>query len=166
MKEIFDLKTLQTELDASEIFEDEEENRYQSIYLGSSYNVMPSGKYYLPFAHSNLNICEKCDGSGQIDNPKGKTKSYNRAERQIKILIKKLSDTYWNMPEGYRNRLDLLRKRKAYYKPYIQCPICGGCGFPEAYQDELWTTRAEKELESINAYLHYDVDDIFINRYI
>lgn len=111
MKDIFNLKILRTELDASEIFEDEEENRYQSIYLGSSYNVMPSGKYYLPFAHSNLDICEKCDGSGQIDNPKGKTKSYNRAERQIKILIKKLSDTYWNMPEGYRNRLDLLRKR-------------------------------------------------------
>ena len=166
MKDIFNLKILQTELDASEIFEDEEENRYQSIYLGSSYNVMPSGKYYLPFAHSNLNICEKCDGSGQIDNPKGKTKSYNRAERQIKILIKKLSDTYWNMPLGYRNRLDVLRKRKEYYQPYITCPICGGCGFPEAYQDELWTTQAEKELESINAYLHYDGDDIFINRYI
>ena len=65
-------------------------------------------------------------------------------------MIKKLSNGYWNMPEGYRNRLDLLRKRKAYYQPYIECPICGGCGFPEAYQDELWTAQAEKELESIH----------------
>jgi hypothetical protein len=166
MKEIFDLEVLSKELEASEIFEDEDENKYQSIYLGSVYSVMPSGKYYMPFAHSNLDVCEKCNGSGKIDNPNKKTKSYNRAEKHIKQMIKKLSNGYWNMPEGYRNRLDLLRKRKAYYQPHIECPICGGCGFPEAYQDELWTAQAEKELESIEACLHYDGDDIFINKYI
>ena len=77
-----------------------------------------------------------------------------------------IGNGYWNMPKGYRNRLDLLRKRKEYNQPYIECPICGGCGFPEAYKDELWTAQAEKELESIEACLHYDGDDVFINKYI
>ena len=58
MKEIFDLEVLSKELEASEVFEDEEGNRYQSIYLGSVYSVMPSGKFYMPFAHSNLDVCE------------------------------------------------------------------------------------------------------------
>ena len=93
MKEIFDLEVLSKELEASELFEDEEGNKYQSIYLGSVYSVMPSGKFYMPFAHSNLDVCE-------------------------------------------------------------------------AYQDELWAAQAEKELESIEACLHYDGDDIFINKYI
>lgn len=45
-----------------ESFYDEEE--YFSCYLGSILNIYPSGKYYLPFACSNLDRCEHCRGKG------------------------------------------------------------------------------------------------------
>jgi len=166
MKDIFDLKYISKELENGETCEDEDGNTYKSIYLGSVYNIMPSGKLYMPYAHSNLNVCEKCGGSGKIPNPRKKTKSYHRAMKQQKILIKSLNKNYWHMPEGYRRRLDIVRKRANYYQPLIECPTCGGCGYPEAYQDELWRAQAEKELESIDAFLMYDVDDIFIIKYM
>lgn len=38
-------------------------------YLGSVLNIFPSGKYYTPFACSNVDACSVCSGSGSVRNP-------------------------------------------------------------------------------------------------
>lgn len=46
-----------------EIFDPTAEGEYESIYMGSSLNC-PSGKYYTPFANSNVDACPRCKGKG------------------------------------------------------------------------------------------------------
>lgn len=35
-----------------------------SIYIGSVFSIMPSGKFYMPWACSNVNLCSRCKGKG------------------------------------------------------------------------------------------------------
>ena len=52
---IFDLDKVDENIRNSELVYDEMEDCFmQSYYLGSCLNIMPSGKYYLPFACSNV----------------------------------------------------------------------------------------------------------------
>jgi hypothetical protein len=45
-----------------ELMSDDPSNNYMSVYLGTLIN--PSGKYYLPFACSNVDDCPRCKGKG------------------------------------------------------------------------------------------------------
>lgn len=47
-----------------EVFRDEDGQIIESTYLGSVLNHCPSGKYYLPFACSNVIVCPRCKGAG------------------------------------------------------------------------------------------------------
>lgn len=47
-----------------ETYEDMEGNTVKGVYLGSIFNNTPSGKYYLPFACSNVEACHICGGRG------------------------------------------------------------------------------------------------------
>lgn len=48
-------EALVREIEASDIIEDECGNEVKSVYLGSVFSLSPSGKYYTPFASSNVN---------------------------------------------------------------------------------------------------------------
>lgn len=37
-------------------------------FLGTVFNTMPSGKYYTPFANSNVAACDICGGAGTVAN--------------------------------------------------------------------------------------------------
>ena len=39
------------------------DGEYEAIYMGSWFNC-PSGKYYVPFACSNVDACPRCKGKG------------------------------------------------------------------------------------------------------
>lgn len=39
----------------------------RAVYLGSAIHIMPSGKYYTPWANSNVDPCDVCNGRGEID---------------------------------------------------------------------------------------------------
>lgn len=39
-------------------------NLILSYYLGSVFGLLPSGKYYTPFASSNVDACSRCKGEG------------------------------------------------------------------------------------------------------
>lgn len=53
--EIFDLKVVDNELNNSEVqYNDMDDIYYQTYYLGSCFNIVHSGKYYMPFACSNV----------------------------------------------------------------------------------------------------------------
>jgi hypothetical protein len=50
---IFKLTAVLEELDSAEVHE-EEGRRFRSIYVGNLLSLVPSGKYYTPFANSNV----------------------------------------------------------------------------------------------------------------
>lgn len=35
-----------------------------AVYIGTVFSVMPSGKYYMPWACSNIEKCNRCKGKG------------------------------------------------------------------------------------------------------
>jgi hypothetical protein len=47
-----------------ETYKDVEDNTVRGLYLGSIFNNTPSGKFYLPFACSNVDACNICGGRG------------------------------------------------------------------------------------------------------
>lgn len=49
-----DWEGLKESIEAAEVGEDECGNRVKSVYLGSVFSLSPSGKYYTPFACSNV----------------------------------------------------------------------------------------------------------------
>jgi hypothetical protein len=53
-----DWAALKAEIEASDVIEDECGNEVKSVYLGSVFSLSPSGKYYTPFASSNVTEAE------------------------------------------------------------------------------------------------------------
>jgi hypothetical protein len=45
-------------------FDDDGEDR--RVYLGTVMALYPSGKFYTPFAHGNVEICEACAKAGDV----------------------------------------------------------------------------------------------------
>jgi len=60
----YDVADLRRRLDAEEWIDVDGISEERSIYLGSVFNVYPSGKYYQPFACGNLHPCPRCKGRG------------------------------------------------------------------------------------------------------
>ena len=40
----------------------EEGSEHRSICMGTVFTIMPSGKYYMPWAKSNVELCPRCKG--------------------------------------------------------------------------------------------------------
>lgn len=38
--------------------------RVESVFLGTVFDIMPSGKYYMPWASGNVALCPRCKGKG------------------------------------------------------------------------------------------------------
>ena len=71
---IFDLKVITKRLAEEEPqFDEENDTWFKQICLGSVMSILPSGKYYTPFACSNVEICSVCAAAGHVpctkDNP-------------------------------------------------------------------------------------------------
>ncbi|RLG42607.1 MAG: hypothetical protein DRO05_00590 [Thermoproteota archaeon] len=47
-----------------EIYENEDGEKIVSVFLGTVFQIFPSGKYYTPWARSNLEPCPQCRGKG------------------------------------------------------------------------------------------------------
>jgi hypothetical protein len=43
---------------------DYEGNTLESVFLGTVFSLTPSGKFYTPFANSNVDTCKRCQGIG------------------------------------------------------------------------------------------------------
>ncbi len=55
-------------IENEEPYKDIDGNTLKSVFIGTCFNIMPSGKYYMPYACSNVEKCSKCDGKGEITN--------------------------------------------------------------------------------------------------
>ena len=67
------IESAMKEIESEESYKDMNGNTLKSVFIGTCFNIMPSGKYYQPFACSNVEKCSKCDGKGEITNPNAKT---------------------------------------------------------------------------------------------
>jgi hypothetical protein len=137
----------------------------RQVFLGSVFGLTPSGKYYLPFACSNVEECPQCHGKGSLRG--------HRRQRIIKKAIKRLESLRQaadKRGQGYRDKLvkrhAFLRQSRVAYG--YSCEFCGGLGSREAYLDQIWNEKAEAELESIGASLasgEGDPCDLFAAEY-
>jgi hypothetical protein len=52
------------DLKDAEIQEDLDGEKIKSVFIGTVFSLSPSGKYYTPWACSNLSPCPRCKGRG------------------------------------------------------------------------------------------------------
>lgn len=175
----FDLASLRAELDAED-WQDDFDNpgtEVRQVYLGSVFALTPSGKFYTPFACSNVNPCETCKGTGKIRRLKRRVekkraarqaRTHHTAERQLRGFARR--DEYGHVPTADRvaSRVISAWRRAASLASGQSCPACNGVGSREAAQDEAWREAAEEALETIGCSLvsgEGDPCDLFAAEY-
>lgn len=165
---IFNIPSLLEEFEKAEVYEDDGGGFVKSVYLGSCFSLLPSGKFYTAWATSNLDPCPQCNGSGDTKNPTGNSRIHKRVEKRLKVLVRKALDrfgTYHSWPKNVRDQIDRNRKIANRTQPTVSCVRCDGCGSHEAADDERWREKAEAELSEHGFWLHEgegDPTDIFV----
>ena len=160
MQPIFDLEDVRAELDAEE-WEDDSDGYCQTrrIYIGTVFSLVPSGKYYTPWANSNVDACPCCHGKGTLPGHKSariRKRNQKRYENMLRLGFKN--------GRAYSIRHSAVRNA-AHDRWQKVCSVCGGLGSKEAHEDEMWYDQAEEELSSINCSLESgdgDPCDLFI----
>lgn len=107
-------------------------------YLGSCLSLAPSGKYYHPFACSNVDPCPICKGSGETSMPMRDRKARAEARRLHRQGIWHVRDA--PNPDIRSHVAIVYRIEKS--RDYT-CSRCGGLGSHEAYQDQEWHAALE-----------------------
>lgn len=150
--------------------QDYEENDGQferSVFLGTVFALFPSGKYYMPWACSNLASCAACKGTGHMRGKPHKRRVWAKWVNSRRRLCD------WADKHGVRGQAFLRTKRgkrNAYlktrnygYRP--SCEHCGGCGSREAFLDECYRDALEMEAEDHGLFISSgdgDPCDIFV----
>lgn len=165
---LFNYDELQRQLNESEIYEDNDGNKLQTIYLGSIISLTPSKKVYTPFANSNVKPCPQCKGKGNIPNPNKKKKAYNKArKRQRELQLLTINLSMWT--KNQERIMNKCYKQRLQWQETLSCPLCYGECSLEARLDQDWWNQLERELGEINAFHHGsegDGCDILISRMI
>lgn len=158
----------------------EDEDVIGWAYLGTLIN--PSGKYYLPFACSNVDSCHSCKGSG-INRIKKETCPICRGsgKRYLKDCEKYPAILEWIKKDNIPVYHDFLGKHfnDTFMKEYIVCNLCqgegkisttckqcGGLGSNEAYKDQEFWQALDDIAAKYNGYItagEGDLCDTFFN---
>lgn len=154
-------------------WEEDSDNRdmeVRRIFLGTVFALCPSGKYYTPFANSNVNPCPACHGTCEII-PRG---------IRFRTLKKwrKARDRCWKLMEkrGFKGDVRKLYTQSAYryYRYAMQrmanfpCELCEGLGSYEAKLDEIYYEKLEAEAGEHGYAIENgegDPCDVFISEY-
>ena len=168
-RQILNIDKVKKELDNAEINEDpENEGQFlQTIYLGSILSLTPSGKIYTPWANSNVDLCTRCKGKGNIKNKHKSIKKVDAIDRKIRRVANDWVKPYATLTKRQQQLIDKLREIREHYDEWKTCPECYGLGSLEARLDEDWWKQLESELEPIDAWYHGsegDGCDIMISR--
>jgi len=160
-------------LDAED-WEDAEHNvdsygQERRLYLGSIFSCTPSGKFYAPFARSNVLDCDTCKGVGSILTVKRRV-AKRRAVKRMKDRARymKAGPLYVHRDLRDAKHAAVMRRYHLDNASKRSCTACGGMGSREAYLDECWREYAEALCESVGASLENgegDPCDLFIVEY-
>lgn len=172
----FNLAAIRAELDRED-WEDDDENpgtQVRRTFLGSTFTLTPSGKFYVPFACSNLDACPTCKGTGRVTGRRYKRRTqkkhcsrHARVQARFDALYGKEPAVYGHAGASDEGRggtpslglawrptnkraafafIDRQPKRYRYrgFLPSTSCNACNGYGSREAYLDELWQEAADE----------------------
>lgn len=117
----------------------------RQVLLGSVFSLMPSGKYYMPWACSNVDPCESCNGRGTF--PTHRKRRIIRKWANQAIRGRRKAD---HLRSQGMTEYSEIRRRIATYRPTSRnCEHCGGQGSREAYLDSLFQERLESEASKL-----------------
>lgn len=117
--------------------------------LGSVFTLTPSGKFYAPFACSNVMGCARCKGTGSAKNRKGDALAHEVAKAadwayRSAVMAEHGAWSSGQGPEATVARLRELEKVALAVQPERTCSWCGGCGSHEAAKDQDWFAALER----------------------
>jgi hypothetical protein len=144
MEQIFNLEALREEINGESWEKTDDWTEERQVYLGTVFSLYPSGKFYMPWACSNVaGDCTVCNGTGYLKN--------HKRNRVVKRALKRWDE----MCKKARQRGTLYAitksklRAKADHIARSSCPHCGATGSRSAHLDEIWREQAEEELSSI-----------------
>lgn len=154
--EAWDWEGLKKEaIDNACIVDDQKEG---TSFLGTVFSIFPSGKYYTPYANSNVESCPKCKGKGEIKNRQyniDKHSWFDTIEKHIRseTMLKwgEFYDKQW--PKEIAFVIASLDNAINHYKQMKECPVCHGIGSLEAYQDECFQKALEEVASENDMYI-------------
>lgn len=124
----------------------------RKVFIGTVFQLFPSGKYYMPWACSNLDKCEECKGTGKTRRPRQRRlyKKLGSARRKLSRLTLKLElrgkpvellkHSWYRYYLNSRKRFDQLEWART-------CQHCGGMGSREAHLDDQFSELLEQEAD-------------------
>lgn len=141
-----------------------EDMEVRQVFLGTVFSLFPSGKFYMPFACSNLDPCETCEGTGQT----AKVFTCSYCQNGKRVAADYMSETGLAEQGVKIGEEFTCNVCKGTCKVANECPDCGGMGSREAYLDELYRDQLESEADEHGYCIENgegDPCDIFIAEY-
>lgn len=163
----FNFALVRKKLDSNNWEDDTEDDRLQirRVYLGTIFGITPSGKFYMPFACSNVaGDCPVCSGKGSIELRTGK-RGRKRAKRRCHDFSRGVvSRGFMDTPAAnrYADRVRSYRHHAARTSD-TTCIACDGTGSISAAHDERWYEALEKAAETIGCHVEHCDDSVFIS---
>jgi hypothetical protein len=139
-----------------EPWEEVEPGRWERrVFLGTVFRLYPSGKYYTPWANSNVDPCPHCGGRGFVParhQTRRRMKKWQARMDRIRGLFVKRG--YIGHPERIDGTaIGRSFRRLQCLSALRQCEKCGGLGSEEAYQDQRYGEALEAEAEERDLYI-------------
>lgn len=141
------------------------DTQYRRTYIGDHMSLSPSGKMYMPWATSNLDLCPECDGSGQLHHgtrPRDRSKARNRLAKDKRKTERMIAN---NERIGRAHAIAQWPRRQRWHRiaDGETCWRCGGYGSHEAWDDECHRELLDKEAEQHDYFIdHGDDGQIYI----
>ena len=144
-----DWERVRAELNSTEWYDRGDGEQERTVFLGTVMALYPSGKYYQPWACSNLDPCPTCKGQGFV-RPKVSRRRLKKwlhaMERATALSLKR---------SHQENTFALARHSTIRYWRYANersskraCETCDGLGSREAKEDADFTEALEAEAEA------------------
>ena len=147
-----------------ELDPEDSENQIRRVWLGTIFGITPSGKFYTPFACSNVaGDCKVCGGLGTVAPRTGKRVRARAKRRQSDYSRGTIGRGGMGEPAGkaYADRVRAARLA-AFNATDLGCRACDGLGSRSAALDARWTAEMEREAAKIGTFLDYHDDSIFV----
>jgi hypothetical protein len=149
------------------------------VWLGTVFGLTPSGKYYMPFACSNVAGCDACKGTGILPVHRRRRIAGKWVARHRRTMarfdklfgsepgIPSLGAAY--QPPGHRAAYAYIARQPKRFRMRSlsapQCTACGGLGSREAYLDQLWHEACEEAFAEAGIGFDCEGEDYFAAEY-
>lgn len=128
-----------------------------NVFLGTVFSLTPSGKFYAPFACSNVMGCRRCKGTGKVKNRRADEVKYAALDVECDATLR----AFWQehgmavaWPSEVKARIDALRAERDQFVETRTCTWCDGMCSHEAAQDQDWNIALEQVAEKHGLYVY------------